>query len=100
MLDHDWTVRLRGLMPFAEVLDGTADSVAALCAQLNLPDGATGTSTIEAKTNFFAAVREGVITITATPLHAGSSTIVVQTDVHRGDGVTSAGRRRPKSVLT
>jgi uncharacterized protein (TIGR00369 family) len=34
-----------------------ADSLGAICAFLNLPQGAT-TSTIESKTNFFRAVRE------------------------------------------
>ncbi|MQA16346.1 MAG: hotdog fold thioesterase [Pseudonocardiaceae bacterium] len=75
-------------------LMASADSVAALCAQLNLPDGA-GTSTIEAKTNFLGAVRDGVITVTATPLHVGRSTIVVQTDVH-DDG----GRQISRSLQT
>ena len=35
-----------------------ADSLGAVCAFLNLPDGAS-TSTIESKTNFFRGVREG-----------------------------------------
>ena len=33
-----------------------ADTLAALCAYLNLPEGA-GTATVESKTNFFRAVR-------------------------------------------
>lgn len=61
-----------------------ADSVGAVCAFLNLPDGA-GTSTIESKTNLFRAVRSGGVTATARPLHAGRTTIVVQTEV-RDDG--------------
>lgn len=47
-----------------------ADAAGGACAFLNLPDGALGTSTIESKTNFFGAVREGAtLTATATPLH-------------------------------
>ena len=40
-------------------LMGLADAVGAYCAFLNLPEGAGGTATIESKTNFFRAVREG-----------------------------------------
>ena len=36
-----------------------ADSGGGLCAFLNLPEDAKGTATIESKTNFFGAVREG-----------------------------------------
>jgi uncharacterized protein (TIGR00369 family) len=57
-----------------------ADSLGAVCAFLNLPPGA-GTSTIESKTNFFRAVREGTIVAVARPIHIGRTTIVVQTDV-------------------
>ncbi len=55
-----------------------ADTAGAVCAFLNLPDGAT-TATIESKTNFFRAVREGHVDAVATPLHAGRSTIAVHT---------------------
>ena len=61
-----------------------AASAAATLAFLNLPDGAT-TSTIEAKTNFLAAVREGAVTARAALVHRGRTTIVVQTDVTDDD---------------
>ncbi len=57
-----------------------ADSVGAVCAHLNLPDGAT-TSTIESKTNFFRGVRSGFVRAIAKPIHVGKRTVVVQTDV-------------------
>jgi 1,4-dihydroxy-2-naphthoyl-CoA hydrolase len=57
-----------------------ADTVGAICAYLNLPEGAS-TSTIESKTNFFRGVRSGLVRATAKPLHIGRRTIVVQTDV-------------------
>lgn len=66
-------------------LMGLADSVGAVCAVFNLPEGAA-TSTIESKTNFFRAVSEGQVRLTATPIHVGRSTIVVQTDLRRADG--------------
>jgi 1,4-dihydroxy-2-naphthoyl-CoA hydrolase len=57
-----------------------ADSLGAICAFLNLPEGA-GTATIESKTNLFRAVRSGVVRGVCRPLHVGRSTIVVQTDL-------------------
>jgi uncharacterized protein (TIGR00369 family) len=64
-----------------------ADSTGAVCAFLNLPSGA-GTTTVESKTNFFRAVREGTLHATASPLHIGRSFVVVQTDL------TDEGGRR------
>ena len=61
-----------------------ADSLGAICAYLNLPEGASGTSTIESKTNFFRGVREGYVAATSRPLHVGRTTIVVQTDLVDG----------------
>lgn len=62
-----------------------ADSAAAACAFSNLPDGAKATSTIEGKTNFMGAVTEGSVEAVARPIHAGSMTIVVETEVRQGD---------------
>ena len=60
-----------------------ADSAGAVCAFLNLPKGAAGTSTVETKTNIFRAAKSDVEAV-ARPLHIGSSTIVVQTDLYAG----------------
>lgn len=62
-----------------------ADSVGAVCAYLNLPTGAS-TTTIESKTNFFRAVRSGVVHARSHPLHAGGSTVVVQTELRDDRG--------------
>ncbi|MEO1055670.1 MAG: PaaI family thioesterase [Actinomycetota bacterium] len=62
-----------------------ADSAGAAAAAANLPSGATGTSTIESKTNFVGAVTEGVAVATSRVLHAGSTTIVVETEVRAAD---------------
>jgi 1,4-dihydroxy-2-naphthoyl-CoA hydrolase len=68
------------------VLMSLADSTGALCAFLNLPAGAAGTSTIESKTNFLGAVTEGaVVSSRSRPLHAGGTTIVVETELRVGD---------------
>ena len=61
-----------------------ADSLGGLCAFLNLPEGAA-TTTIESKTNFFRAVRDGLVTGRSEPLHVGRTTIVVRTLVSAGD---------------
>lgn len=64
------------------VLMGLADTIGAYCAYLNLPEGSRATATIESKTNFFRAVREGgVVEARSRPLHKGRTTIVVETDV-------------------
>jgi uncharacterized protein (TIGR00369 family) len=57
-----------------------ADTLGGVCAFLNLPPGAT-TATIESKTNFFRAVRDGFVNGTSRPLHVGRSFIVVQTEL-------------------
>jgi len=58
-----------------------ADSAAAVCAFLNLPEGAAGTATVESKTNFMRAVRKGVVVATSKPLHKGRRFIVVETEL-------------------
>jgi uncharacterized protein (TIGR00369 family) len=61
-----------------------ADSTGAICAFLNLPSGAI-TTTIESKTNFMRAVREGDTAVATTqPLHVGRTTIVLRTEVRDG----------------
>ncbi len=75
-----------------------ADSVGAVCAFLNLPEGAT-TSTIESKTNFFRGVREGAVHSTSRPLHVGRTTIVVQTDVVDDRGKRVAQVTQTQAVI-
>lgn len=62
-----------------------ADSAGGGCAFLNLPEGAAGTSTISSSTNFLGGVTEGKVVATARPIHAGSSTIVVETELRVGE---------------
>ena len=57
-----------------------ADTVGAAATVLNLPPGA-GTTTLESKTNFFAAGRAGVLRAEARPVHRGKRTMVWQTRV-------------------
>jgi 1,4-dihydroxy-2-naphthoyl-CoA hydrolase len=75
-----------------------ADTAGAICALLNLPDGA-GTATVESKTNFFRAVREGAARATARPLHVGRSFIVVQTDLEDDRGKRVGQTTQTQAVL-
>ena len=75
-----------------------ADSLGAVCAFLNLPEGAR-TSTIESKTNFFRGVREGHVDSVSRPLHVGRTTIVVQTDIRDGAGKRVAQVTQTQAVL-
>jgi uncharacterized protein (TIGR00369 family) len=71
------------------VLMAFADTLGAYGTVINLPDGAT-TTTIESKTNFFAAGREGgVLRGEATPLHIGRRTMVWQTRITSGDALVA-----------
>jgi len=63
-----------------------ADSGGGVCAFLNLPEGSLGTATIESKTNFLRAVRDGAITASTRPLHAGRTMMVIETEIAREDG--------------
>jgi 1,4-dihydroxy-2-naphthoyl-CoA hydrolase len=76
-----------------------ADSLGAVCAFLNLPAGAT-TSTIESKTNFFRAVREGRVEAVTRPLHVGRTTIVVQTDIRDAADKRVAQVTQTQAVLS
>ncbi len=79
-------------MAFADIVGGAASA-------LNLPDGARIT-TIESKTNFFAAVRIGETAFAeCTPLHRGRSTMVWQTRITRQDGKLAAVVTQTQMVL-
>lgn len=76
-----------------------ADTTGAVCAFLNLPAGAS-TSTITSSTNFFRAVRDGEVRATTRPLHAGRTTIVVQTELRDTNDKLVALVTKTQAVLT
>jgi len=86
-LQLEWKKRLctnNGILHGGAIM-ALADAAGGACAFLNLPDRAVGTTTIESKTNFLGAVTSGVVTASAKPLHRGSTTIVVETEIrHAG----------------
>ena len=75
-----------------------ADAAAATLAFLNLPADAS-TATIEAKTNFLAAVRAGDVTARAEVVHAGRRTIVVQVDVSDDTGKLVSRTLQTQAVI-
>ena len=80
------------------VLMSLADAAGGVCAFLNLPEGAS-TSTIESKTNFLGAIREGTVLARSRPLHVGKTTIVVETDVFDASGRRVARTTQTQAVL-
>jgi uncharacterized protein (TIGR00369 family) len=101
VISMDWKPELctTGGMLHGGAVMALADSGGGLCAFLNLPDGAAGTSTIESKTNFFGAVTAGTITATTRPLHVGRMTIVLETEVRTDDGKLRAKVTQTQAVL-
>ena len=82
-LELDWRPELctsGGLLHGGAVM-ALADSAGGACAFLNLPEGASGTATIESKTNFLGGVKSGTVTAKARPLKVGGQVIVVETEV-------------------
>jgi len=76
-----------------------ADNIGGTATMANLKPGQS-TTTIESKTNFFAAVPVGDTAYAeCTPLHRGRSTMVWQTRVTRGDGRLCALVTQTQMVL-
>ena len=76
-----------------------ADTLGAMGTVLNIPREA-GTTTIESKTNFLSAAREGTtVHAEATPIHVGKKTCVFQTRITREDGKLVAIVTQTQMVL-
>lgn len=58
-----------------------ADTACGYATVLNLPEGASGFTTIELKTNFFATALSGRVVATAVPVHRGRTTQVWDAEV-------------------
>jgi uncharacterized protein (TIGR00369 family) len=76
-----------------------ADTVGAAATIVNLPVGAS-TTTLESKTNFFAAGRGGIVRAESTPLHRGKRTMVWQTRVTDDAGRLLSLTIQTQMVLT
>lgn len=76
-----------------------ADTLGAVATFINLPKGAR-TTTIESKTNFFAAAPvETIVTAECTPFHKGKSTMVWQTKITNEAGKLSAVVTQTQMIL-
>lgn len=77
-----------------------ADALGATGAFLNLPEGSGGTTTIESKTNFIGAAKEGTtVEAESTPVHIGRRSSVWQTRITRADGKLVALVTQTQMVL-
>jgi uncharacterized protein (TIGR00369 family) len=63
------------------VVVALADTACGYGTLAHMPQGASGFTTIELKTNFFATAREGSLVCEAKPLHLGRTTQVWDADV-------------------
>jgi uncharacterized protein (TIGR00369 family) len=71
------------------VLMAFADILGAMGTLANLPEGCR-TTTLESKTNFFAAGEGDTLAATVLPLHIGRTTMVWQTTIKNLDGTRVA----------
>jgi 1,4-dihydroxy-2-naphthoyl-CoA hydrolase len=78
---------------------GLADTAAGYGCILQLPEGATGFTTIELKTNFLRSAREGTIECEARRAHRGRTTQVWDATVTDPQGRTMALFRATQLIL-
>jgi uncharacterized protein (TIGR00369 family) len=101
VLSLDWAPNLTtgGGVLHGGIVMALADTSGAVCAFLNLPEGAGGTTTIESKTNFMAATRFGTVKAHSRPLHVGRRVIVVETEIRGDNGKLAAKTIQSQAVL-
>jgi len=101
VLALDWSPSLctSGGALHGGVIMALADSAGGACAMLNLPAEATGTTTIESKTNFMGAVRGESVSATSSLLHRGGTTMGVENTVHDEAGKLIAKVTQTQLVL-
>jgi uncharacterized protein (TIGR00369 family) len=97
-LDHAADRTTAGGGMHGGALMALADSVGAVCALLNLPDGAA-TSTTASSTVFLRGVRSGTVTATARPLHVGRTTIAIAVELRDDSGALVAQTTQTQAVL-
>ncbi len=88
----------RGVMHGGAVM-AWGDTLGGMTASAALSEGQS-TATIESKTNFFAPIPKGdTARAVCLPLHSGRTTIVLQTNITRGDGKLAAIVTQTQIVL-
>ncbi|HSV20752.1 MAG TPA: PaaI family thioesterase [Casimicrobiaceae bacterium] len=103
-LEAELTIRPDLLAPngylHAATVIALADTACGYGCRSHLPEGATGFTTIELKSNFLGTATEGVIHCVATPAHMGGTTQVWDANVtRRSDGRTIALFRCTQMIL-
>ena len=89
ILVRDELCNRRGVMHGGAIM-GWGDTMGGMTASAAIADNQR-TATIESKTNFFAPILKGdTARAVCTPLHSGRTTIVLQTNITRGDGKLAA----------
>ena len=83
----------------AATLVALADTAAGYGCLLNLPEGGTGFTTIELKTNFMRSAREGTITCEARLVHGGRTTQLWDATIDDAEGCRMAVFRCTQLVL-
>jgi uncharacterized protein (TIGR00369 family) len=83
----------------AAAVVGLADTSCGYGCLLSLPEGASGFTTIELKTNFIRSAQEGTITCEAHLLHGGRTTQLWDATVRAPDGRPMALFRCTQLVL-
>lgn len=78
---------------------GFADSACGYGCMLSLPEGGTGFTTIELKTNFLRSAKEGTISCEAQLVHGGRTTQIWDATVRDEEGGTMALFRCTQLVL-
>jgi 1,4-dihydroxy-2-naphthoyl-CoA hydrolase len=87
-------------MPFSKLMGVTVTEASKEKVVGELTEGAGGTTTIESKTNFLGAAREGeTVTAETTPVQIGKRLSVWQTRISRADGKAVALVTQTQLVL-
>jgi uncharacterized protein (TIGR00369 family) len=77
-----------------------ADTLGAMGASMNLPEGAKGTTTLESKTNFIGVAKSGeMVAAVCTPVHVGRRTSIWQTKITNEAGKSVALVTQTQMVL-
>lgn len=97
----DWREELctAGGLMHGGALMALGDSAGGLCAFLNLPPGAAGTTTVASSTSFLSGVRGGTVEATARPLRAGRSIAAIEVELRDQDGKLVAKMTQSQMVL-
>lgn len=103
LLRSEFTVRRELLAPntflHAASIVALADTTCGYGTRMLLPEGASGFTTIELKSNHLSTAREGVVTCEARAVHAGRTTQVWDAEVRSEQGKVMALFRCTQAVL-